>query len=90
MNGLARDPNSLAGMAQFASMYFRRQQFEPAIGVLKLLAQAHPNAWDVLLNLARVYDASGQQTLAVDAYRRALALNPDLTEARTRLNMLQR
>lgn len=59
-----------------------------AVHVFKLNAQLYPNSANAFDSLGEAYEASGEKTLAIDSYKRALALDPGNRNAATRLSEL--
>ena len=62
---------------------------EKAIELFLLNAEYHPDAWIAHQDLAMAYEAQGEVELAIQAYERALDLNPGNEGLRARLEALQ-
>lgn len=62
--------------------------FGSAINDCETASRMRPGNADLLGTLGRLYEDSGQKKLAIDTYRRALAINPNQPEAREGLKAL--
>jgi hypothetical protein len=68
----------------------KQERITQALAIFELLVAERPssaNAWD---SLGDGYEQAGQTDQAVDAYRHALSLNPELRETRQKLERLTR
>lgn len=63
-------------------------QVREAIEVFKLNVEAYPNSANVYDSLAEAYLAQGDKQLAIESYKRALEIDPQLESARKALNAL--
>lgn len=54
----------------------RGGQGRPAIAILRLNSELHGDSWNAFDSLGEAYASNGAQALAIDAYRKSLALNP--------------
>jgi|SRR5215213_10524394 len=63
-------------------------QVREAIEVFKLNVEAYPNSANVYDSLAEGYLAQGDKQLAIETYKRALEIDPQLESARKALNAL--
>lgn len=54
----------------------RRQQLQPALALFKLNVQLFPQGWNTYDSLAEVYELVGNRALAIENYRRSVAMNP--------------
>jgi tetratricopeptide (TPR) repeat protein len=60
-----------------------------AIDLLKFEVQTYPDTSSGHATLADAYMKSGQKQLAIDNYRKALAINPDNEDAKEKLKELE-
>ena len=70
---LDREPRHLAASRALARLVAREQNTAEAVRLLEDAAATHPGSVLPLLDLGVVYEAAGDTTQAVSAYRRALA-----------------
>jgi tetratricopeptide (TPR) repeat protein len=68
----------------------RQESRAMAIAVFKCNAQAYPGSANVHDSLGEAYLANGDIQLAIDSYRRALALEPGLESSKRALKKLQK
>jgi len=68
----------------------RQESRAMAIAVFKCNAQAYPGSANVYDSLGEAYLANGDIQLAIDSYRRALALEPGLESAKRALEKIQK
>jgi hypothetical protein len=61
---------------------------DEAIAILKLNAEFYPNSWMVYFQLAEIYSAKGDKALAMESYKKSLALNPENPLAKKKLEDL--
>lgn len=74
---------------QWGTQLLRAGRPQEAVGVFGLGVHIYPDGIDFLYDdLAEAYEAAGDTEQAIANYRRALAINPDRTHARTRLEAL--
>jgi len=66
-----------------------RNMNEAAIAVHKLNIEAHPDAANPFDSLGETYEASGEVTLAIESYEKALEINPDMPSAIEALERLR-
>jgi dienelactone hydrolase len=62
---------------------------EDAVKILQLNVHAWPDSSDAYESLAEAYEANGQKDLALESYKKSLALNPGNADAREGLKRLQ-
>jgi CubicO group peptidase (beta-lactamase class C family) len=67
----------------------RAERKAQAIAVLSLTTRLYPESFNAYDSLAEVYEAAGEAALAVQHYRRSLALNAGNTHATERLRALR-
>lgn len=83
--GIAKDPNHVACRVNYGLMLARHGRTSEAIIQLQAVltpAQVH-------YNLASVYEQQGRKEQAKIEYRKALELDPDFIDARTRLSAVE-
>ena len=81
-------PEFAEGYHARASAYFHSELFGPAVADLERALYLNPNNYNAIFGLGAVLETFGDDTLALAAYRRVLALHPhheDATEALKRL-----
>ncbi len=66
----------------------RQGQPQPALALFKLNVSLFPQGWNTYDSLAEVYESTGAQQLAIENYRRSLALNPKNENAAQHLQKL--
>jgi D-alanyl-D-alanine-carboxypeptidase/D-alanyl-D-alanine-endopeptidase len=66
----------------------RQGQPQPALALFKLNVSLFPKGWNTYDSLAEVYESTGAQQLAIENYRRSLALNPKNENAAQHLQKL--
>jgi cytochrome c-type biogenesis protein CcmH/NrfG len=71
-----------------ATTLIEQEKRSEAIQVLKLNAQLYPDSANAFDSLGEAYEAIEEKTLAIDSYKRALALDPGNKNAATRLSEL--
>lgn len=78
-----------AGLAPFGTALVAKGRTEDALRVYQLNAEQYPRSLRAQLGLAQAYEATGHKSEAVDAYRKALEIDPQNVMARRRLDELQ-
>lgn len=68
---------------------FDKNEFDKAIGFLKLNTINYPESYKSFNYLAKAYTSSGDRENAILCYKKALALNPDDTEIQKKLLQLE-
>jgi predicted Zn-dependent protease len=63
-------------MNRIGYVLLRGKNVKDAIEVFKQNVADHPDSWNVFDSLGEAYAADGQTALAIQAYKRSLALNP--------------
>jgi tetratricopeptide (TPR) repeat protein len=61
---------------------------DEAIAILKLNAELYANSWMVYFQLAEIYSTKGDKILAMENYKKSLALNPENPPAKKKLEDL--
>lgn len=81
-------PEFAEGFHARASAFFHSEMFGPAVADLEKALYLNPNNYNAIFGLGAVLETFGDETRALAAYRRVLALHPhheDATEALKRL-----
>jgi CubicO group peptidase (beta-lactamase class C family) len=65
-----------------------QQKFSDAIEILKLNVEAYPSSWNVYDGLGEAFMKNGNRQLAIENYKKSLALNPDNSNASEMLKKL--
>jgi tetratricopeptide (TPR) repeat protein len=69
---------------------FLRKDYDAAIADFKRALERDPRHYDSLSDLGVAYEAAGSKKEALEAYRKALAVNPFLTETKRSVEELKR
>jgi tetratricopeptide (TPR) repeat protein len=67
----------------------RENALPEAINLLKFEVQTYPDTSSGHATLAEAYLKSGQKQLAIENYKKALAINPDNEDAKEKLKELE-
>ncbi|MGI9342642.1 MAG: tetratricopeptide repeat protein [Gammaproteobacteria bacterium] len=78
-------PDNVDALLSRAAFSFADQDYDSAIADLRVLLRNQENSLPALFLLARSHVGAGDAVLAADAYRRLLAINPNIPEATTEL-----
>lgn len=70
--------------------YLLRGNIHDAIELFKINVLAYPESWNTYDSLAEAYVIKGEKGLAIKNYKKALKLNPDNTNAKTKLAELEK
>lgn len=70
--------------------YLSRQKVSAAIALFKLNVEAYPEASNVYDSLGEAFMVDGQYELAVTNYKKSLELNPDNSNAREKLEEIEK
>ena len=73
-----------------AKINFLKKDYDAAIADLKRALDRDPKHYDAMNDLGVVYEAMGSQKEALEAYRKALAVNPYLSEPKRAVEELRR
>ena len=73
-----------------AKINFLKKDYDAAIADLKRALDRDPRHYDAMSDLGVVYEAMGSKKEALEAYRKALALNPYLSEPKRAVEELRR
>ncbi|MGH9554327.1 MAG: tetratricopeptide repeat protein [Terriglobales bacterium] len=71
-----------------ADVAIEKQDYPTAERLLKGVVEAHPRDYRAWFNLGFVYNATDRSADAIDAYRQAVAAQPDIFESNLNLGML--
>ena len=85
------DPDLYVAESEINTLGYRllsRQQVKEAIEVLKLNVEAYPQSANVYDSLGEAYLLSGDKAKAIENYRRALAIDPTMENAKQVLKQL--
>ena len=69
--------------------YLQSGNIHDAIELFKINVLAYPDSWNVYDSLAEAYMINGDKELAIKNYKKSLELNPDNTNAKTKLTELE-
>jgi len=87
----AADPDLYVAESELNSLGYRllrRKQVNEAIEVLKLNVEAYPQSANVYDSLGEAYMISGDKEKAIENYKRALAIDPTMENAKQALKKL--
>ena len=73
-----------------AKINFLKKDYDAAIADLKRALDRDPKHYDAMNDLGVVYEAMGSKKEALEAYRKALAVNPHLSEPKRAVEELRR
>ncbi len=73
-----------------AKVHYLKKDYELAIADLKRALDRDPKHYDAMNDLGVVYEAIGAKKEALEAYRKALAVNPFLSEPKRAVEELRR
>ncbi len=73
---LALDPSSWQSKYNLALAWVRAKQTKQALPLLGSLVRDHAGDADLLASVASTYESAGEQSLALDAYQKAIAADP--------------
>jgi Tfp pilus assembly protein PilF len=85
---LAIAPTSVAARNQRAMIYYRQGDYGRAMADLREVLRRDPRHWSAWEALGRILQESGDDKAALAAYRRALAIDPQLNGLQGRVNRL--
>lgn len=68
--------------------YLKRDEFSMAVSIFKFNASEFPNSANVYDSLAEAYLKKGNRELAIQYYKKALDISPDLTSAKDALTKI--
>jgi CubicO group peptidase (beta-lactamase class C family) len=69
----------------WAYLLFAQKQPQQSIAVLTLNTELHPDSWNAFDSLGEIFQKTGNETKAVENYRRSRQLNPGNTNATAHL-----
>ena len=76
-------------MNRIGYVLLRDKKVKDAVEVFKQNVADHPDSWNVFDSLGEAYAADGSTTLAIQAYKRSLELNPANTGGAEALKKLR-
>jgi len=86
---IARDPDFAEGWNERATLYYVMGKFRASIKDIKEVLVREPRHFGALAGLGMNYEALGDDTAALNAWRRALKVNPHLQDAAARIKVLE-
>jgi tetratricopeptide (TPR) repeat protein len=86
---IARDPDFAEGWNKRATLYYVMGKFRASIKDIKEVLAREPRHFGALAGLGMNYEALGDDTAALSAWRRALKANPHLQDAAARIKVLE-
>lgn len=87
---LVAAPDFADGFNRRATLHFLSGDNVSAMRDIRQALRHEPRHYSAWTGLGRILDQSGDGRRALDAYRRALAINPNLVAVRDRVNVLLR
>ena len=69
--------------------FMRQKKIAEAIAVFKVNVELYPNSWNTYDSLGEAYMNNGDKELAIENYKKSLALNPNNTAGAAALKKLQ-
>ena len=75
---------------QRSQVHFKRQNFERALRDSHQTLEINPYHFPAAICMGQCYLRQGENVMALDSFRRALRLNPNLESIRTQISYLQR
>ena len=81
---LERDFNSLG------YQYLHHKKYDEAITVFKLNVKMYPESWNVYDSLGDACLQAGKKEMAMECYKKALALNPQKTDGEKKQHTAQK
>lgn len=83
-------PEEAEAWHQRAVLHYLRQEYDDALADLRRALSREPKHFDALNSLGIVFEELGQKRAALEAYRKALKVNPFLDAAREAEEKLSR
>lgn len=77
-----QDPDSLAGFSRRATVLYLQDDYSGAMADIREVLAREPRHFTILLGMAMILRELGDDAHALEAARRALAINPHLTAAK--------
>lgn len=85
---LTQDPQATGSRFKLGYIYLAQQKYDEALPHFQILTQQVPNNWQNFAYLGQCLHAQGHKNAAIQAYLKALKLNPNQPELKTLLNQL--
>lgn len=86
---IERDPEFVEGWNKRATLYYVMGKYRASIDDIQEVLAREPRHFGALAGLGMNYEALGYDRRALNAWRRALKVNPHLSDARVRIKALQ-
>lgn len=86
---IERDPEFVEGWNKRATLYYVMGEYRASIEDIEQVLAREPRHFGALAGLGMNYEALGYDRRALNAWRRALKVNPHLSDARVRIKALQ-
>lgn len=86
---IAREPNFAEGWNKRATLFYVMGEYRASIKDIHEVLAREPRHFGALAGLGMNYEALGDDRRALNAWRRALRVNPHLQDARTRVKALE-
>lgn len=86
---IERDPEFVEGWNNRATLYYVMGEYRASIEDIEEVLAREPRHFGALAGLGMNYEALGYDRRALNAWRRALKVNPHLSDARVRIKALQ-
>src|SRR5512134_2785674 len=87
---VAMAPEEAEGWYLRAKVYYAQGKYDLALADLMRAVERDPKHYRALEDLGLVFDALGRKVEALETYRKALAVNPFLTDADTAVKFLEK
>ena len=84
-----REPNFAEGWNKRATLYYVMGEYRASIKDIREVLVREPRHFGALAGLGMNYEALGDDTAALNAWRRALKANPFLEDAQSRIKALE-
>ena len=84
-----REPGLSEGWNKRATLYFVMGRYRASIVDIGRVLELEPRHFGALAGLGMIYEVLGQPRQALEAWRRALAVNPHLQDAPRRIRQLE-
>lgn len=86
---IKRDPGFAEGWNKRATLYYVMGEYRASIADIREVLAREPRHFGALAGLGMNYEALGYDIAALNAWRRALKVNPHLQDARARIKVLE-
>ena len=82
---LNRNPDRLEAQINLGILYYNQRQYQQSVVTFERAIELAPEDVEALLGLAQAYEKTGQRPKANRTYQHILALDPENSVARNRL-----